>query len=144
MSQHRQRLCEPLRYTLTELEEQDWGPPTFDSWLVRSVHQLRNVPLKDLTAGDVRLLIGQKVGLPYLVPLAINVLTADPFIDGSLYAGDLLQGVIQIPRDFWHTHESLASEVALVARQALDSADIAEVGTALKTELQLFIETQTA
>ena len=81
---------DPLPYTLTELEEVDWGPASFDSWLVHSVHRLRNVPLRDLSPGDLRLLIGQRVGLRYLIPLALEVLSRDPFIDASYFPGDLL------------------------------------------------------
>src|SRR5687768_5937401 len=61
MSRHQKRLGDPLRYSLTQLEEVDWGPPDHPSSLVHAVHQLRNVPLKDMSMGDIRLLIGQSL-----------------------------------------------------------------------------------
>src|SRR5262245_5178085 len=77
--------------TLTELEGEDWGPPTYDSHLVTTVHRLRHVPLKRFCIEDLRIVIGQKIGLPWLVPLALNHLEKHPFAAGDYYRGDLLK-----------------------------------------------------
>ena len=144
MSQHRKRLRDPRQYTLTELEELDWGPPTFNSWLVQTAHRLRKVPLKDLGAGDLRLLIGQRIGLPYLVPVALDLLATDPLIEGSYDPGDLLNAIIGIPPDFWVTYSKMASHALAIARAALDAIDASEVEQDLKAELQHFIEVRNA
>ena len=136
MSQHRKRLRDPLRYTLTELEEDDWGPPTFDSSLVQSVHRLRHVPLKDLSAEDLRLMIGEQVGLRYLIPLALDILAVDPFTEGNYYSGDLLHAVIGLPREFWSTHTELASRAGTIARGALAEIDAVDAAAELRSELQ--------
>nr|WP_095876306.1 contact-dependent growth inhibition system immunity protein [Streptomyces sp. TLI_235] len=44
-------------------------------------------------AGGLRLLIGQGVGLPHLVPLALDLLERDPAAEGGLFPGDLLDAV---------------------------------------------------
>ena len=76
--------------TLDELEGVVWGPPTFDSSLVVTCHQLRTRPLSDFTAENLRIMLGQKISVPLLLPLAIELLRRDPFTAGNLYPGDLL------------------------------------------------------
>jgi len=60
------------RKTLTELDRQEWGPPTFHSHLVETVHALRHKPLEQFSIEDLRITIGQNIGLRYLVPLAVE------------------------------------------------------------------------
>lgn len=92
---------------LTQLENHDWGPPTYESHLVTECHRLRHVPLKDLGIEDLRLLIGQETGLLYLVPLALDHLSDNPWADGHMYAGDLLKAVVTVPPNFWHENPQL-------------------------------------
>ena len=75
--------------TLDELEGVVWGPPTFDSSLVVTCHQLRTRPLSDFTAENLRIMLGQKISVPLLLPLAIELLRRDPFTAENLYPGDL-------------------------------------------------------
>jgi len=90
-----------LEKTLEELDGQDWGEPNFDSYVVTNCHRLRRVPLKDFTAEDLRLMIGQQISLEYLVPLALDRLAENPLTEANFYPGDLLNSVVQIPLDFW-------------------------------------------
>ncbi|MEO7715494.1 MAG: contact-dependent growth inhibition system immunity protein [Capsulimonas sp.] len=83
-----------LSKTLQDLDGVDWGEPDYPSHLVTECHRLRTVPLKDFTAGNLRILIGQKFSLDYLVPLALMLLVNEPFVEGDYYEGDLL-GPIQ-------------------------------------------------
>ncbi|HUE73834.1 MAG TPA: contact-dependent growth inhibition system immunity protein [Pirellulaceae bacterium] len=138
MSRHQKRLRDPLRYSLTQLEEVNWGPPDHSSSLVQDVHRLRDVPLKDLSIGDIRLLIGQSVGLRYLVPVALDSLERDPLAEGTFYRGDLLVFVTKIPPSFWDTYANLKSRAREVAMNVLDSND-AEVSDHVKTSLQRFL-----
>ncbi|WP_370027602.1 contact-dependent growth inhibition system immunity protein [Planotetraspora sp. GP83] len=50
-------------------------------------HRLRTPgkPLADLTIEDLRLLIGQRIGLPCLVPIAVEWLDHDPMAEGDMY-----------------------------------------------------------
>lgn len=98
-----------LHRTLTSLENKDWGPPTDESHLVTECHRLRHVPLKDLSTEDLRLLIGQEIGLPFLVPLALEQLAENPWTEGHMYPGDLLKAVATIPADFWSEHPQSVS-----------------------------------
>ena len=56
--------------TLDELEGVAWGEPTFDSYLVTTCHRLRTKPVDEFSVEDLRIMIGQQIGLPHLVPLA--------------------------------------------------------------------------
>jgi hypothetical protein len=87
--------------SLQELEHDDWGEPTYDSHLVRTCHLLRRKPLIELTIEDLRLMIGQGIGLPYVVPMALDHLEADPLAEGDFYEGDLVTTVLKIDETFW-------------------------------------------
>ena len=80
--------------TLQELERSDWGEPTYGSYLVRTIHHIRRVPLIDWTPEDFRIAIGQKMSLPILLPLAFNLLENEPLVSGDFYDGDLLVNVL--------------------------------------------------
>ena len=40
--------------TLPQLEDDDWGEPTYPSYVVTNSHQLRDKPLREFTAEDLR------------------------------------------------------------------------------------------
>jgi hypothetical protein len=104
--------------TLDELEGVEWGPPTYDSSLVTNVHRLRRVPLKQYRLEDLRLMIGQQVGVNYLVPRALDLLEAHPLASGDFYPGDVLAAVARLPDGFWSTHRHLTPR----AIRAIDAA----------------------
>ena len=54
---------------------------------------MRRKPLRDLTDEELRLAISQKMGLRFLMPLAVERLEADPLVAGDMYEGALL-GVV--------------------------------------------------
>ncbi|HEU5092379.1 MAG TPA: contact-dependent growth inhibition system immunity protein, partial [Nitrospira sp.] len=64
-------------------------------------------PLKDFTVENLRVMIGQSIGLEFLIPLAIEVLEQNPFAEGDYYPGDLLSMVMQVEPNFWQTHQDL-------------------------------------
>lgn len=91
--------------TLESLEKKKWQLSAFDSFLVKRAHELRKKVLSDFTVEDLRLMIGQQIGLYYLVPLAIEVLTVNPFAEGDFYEGDLLQNLLKIDAGFWNNNK---------------------------------------
>ena len=106
--------------TLQEIEGRDWGEPNYPSHLVRESHRLRRVPIQDFTVEDLRLMIGQDIGTPYLVPLALEQLELNPFAEGDFYPGDLLLSVSRIPAEFWRRHPDLHQRASEVARRTLE------------------------
>jgi CDI immunity proteins len=86
--------------TLEQLEDEDWGEPEYDSNLVQTIHKLRRKPIGEFTIEDLRVMLGQKVGMEQFIPLALDRLEADPFASGDFYPGDLLGAVMAIPREY--------------------------------------------
>ncbi|MES1180970.1 MAG: contact-dependent growth inhibition system immunity protein [Verrucomicrobiota bacterium] len=106
--------------SLQELENEDWGEPDFDSYLVQECHRLSLVPLKDFTIENLRIMIGQNFNLNYLMPLAIEKLEQNPLVEGDYYAGDLLVNVLRADSKFWTKFPDLKSTVAKIADEALE------------------------
>jgi hypothetical protein len=50
-------------------------------------------------------MMGQSIGLEFLIPLAIEVLQENPFAEGDFYPVDLLSVVMQVGAGFWQTHQ---------------------------------------
>jgi hypothetical protein len=61
--------------------------------------------------GDVRLLLGQGIGVPYLAPIAIEALKKQPLIETEHYCGDLLANVLRISSRFYDEHEGYKNDV---------------------------------
>jgi hypothetical protein len=126
------------RKTLTELEGKDWGPPNFGSHLVTTIHRLRYKPLEEFTVEDLRITIGQNIALEWLLPMAIERLRDDPFVEGDYYRGDLLNAVLRIEPSFWSKHPDLRQTVSKIAqqtaacRQELDEVEVEALEQGLK------------
>jgi hypothetical protein len=84
----------PRDRSLEELEGERWPePPVGATRLVLTAHALRRRPLGELSVEELRLMISQGLGLRHLLPLAREILRADPMAAGDLYPGDLLAAV---------------------------------------------------
>ncbi|WP_429080691.1 contact-dependent growth inhibition system immunity protein [Brassicibacter mesophilus] len=53
----------------------------------------------------MRLMVGQELGLEYLIQLAIEVLEQNNLAERDFYAGDLLKSVLSINKDYWKIKE---------------------------------------
>ena len=91
--------------TIAELETGKGSDPEFDSFLVRRTHDLRKVPVGNFAIEDLRILIGQEIGLDYLIPLAIETLTENLWAEGDLFEGDLLKNVLTVKTEFWNNNK---------------------------------------
>jgi hypothetical protein len=110
----------PMRAkTLDELEGVAWGPPTYDSYLVTTCHRLRTKPIGEFDVEDLRIMIGQNIGLPYLLPLALDRLEGNLWAEGHMYPGDLLK--MTAAADFpWATRVELRDRLRVVVHRALE------------------------
>jgi hypothetical protein len=104
--------------TLEELEAKDGGEPDYPSYLVTTVHRLRRVPVKEFVIEDLRIMIGQQIGLQYLLPLALDRLEDDPFAEGDFYPGDLLMSVLGVSLAFWEQHPDLRQRMDAIIETA--------------------------
>jgi hypothetical protein len=101
---------------LDVLEGITWGEPTFPSHLVKTCHALRRKPIGEFSIEDLRIMIGQRIGLPFLMPLAVELLMKDPLAEGDFYAGDLLTNVLRVDPSFWSEHRALRDGLATALR----------------------------
>ena len=68
-------------------------------------------------------MIGQNIGLSYLVPLALEYLEKDPLAEGDFYPGDLLASVLRADARFWRDHPHLRQAVGVIVRRATPLPD---------------------
>ena len=112
--------------TLQDLEDSDWGDPASgETPLIQKCLTLRRKPIADFSIEDLRLAIGQKMGLTVLIPLAMQHLLRNPLSEGDFYPGDLLQSVLRVPFETWTETEALRvswAHLPSIARGFLDYA----------------------
>lgn len=106
-----------LNKSLEELENEIWGEPALNSSLALECHRLRKIPISKLSNENLRFLLGQKIGLNFLVPLTLSVLELDPFASGEMYKGDLLANVSSIAEDFWCKNPELNNRLVEIANE---------------------------
>ncbi len=106
--------------TLDELEGIVSGMPgPGDTSLVTKCLRLRKVPIGQFGAEDLRIMIGQREGLMFLVPLALQCLATDPLVEANYFPGDLLCVVLRAGHEFWQRHRTLqVSLEGMIARLA--------------------------
>jgi hypothetical protein len=110
--------------TLDDLDPPAWGtPPPHPTSLVARCHELRRTPVAEYDAEALRMLIGQQIALPVLVPRALAVLAENPLAEGDFYPGDLLSSVIAVDREYWAAHPAQRDAAVAIARRALVNAD---------------------
>ncbi|WP_406727767.1 contact-dependent growth inhibition system immunity protein [Streptomyces sp. GD-15H] len=81
---------------------------------------MRRRPIGELTVEDMRLLIGQDIGLPYLLPLALDVLRDNPMAEGDMYEGDLLSAVLTRNPAVWTESSELGRELRVIVSELTD------------------------
>ncbi|MFC7908797.1 contact-dependent growth inhibition system immunity protein [Streptomyces nigra] len=117
-----------------ELEGRRWSVPAGgETRLMATVRELRRKPIGGLTVEDMRLLIGQDVGLAYLLPLAMEVLRVTPLAEGDMYEGDLLAAVLTRSAEVWRDFPELRREVREIV------SELADVPPTLKREVEEFL-----
>ena len=95
-----------LNKTLAQLKIFSNNDLEYDSYLVRTLNQLSNKKLIAFTIEDLRIMIGQNIGLQLLIPIAIKELKKNLFAEGHFYPGDLLQSVLNVETEYWEKHPS--------------------------------------
>ncbi|MCF8254986.1 MAG: hypothetical protein K9H61_09645 [Bacteroidia bacterium] len=92
--------------TLENLEKKVWPTLSSDegSYLIKTCNSLRKKQLQDFTTEDLRIMIGQEIGLYFLMPLAIETLTDDLLAEGDI--GPLLKNVLETDTKFWDDNKN--------------------------------------
>ncbi|MFE0630559.1 contact-dependent growth inhibition system immunity protein [Streptomyces sp. NPDC058864] len=127
-----------LDRTLDELDPPRWDAPPADATRpVRKVHALRRVPLGELRPADLQTLLAQRVGLPYVLPLTVRLLVAEPLLDAWFYEGDLLLTAVAVPDAAWDALPGLAARLAAVVAD-LPEAAVADLPRGAAREIVRF------
>ncbi len=108
--------------SLEQLEQDVWPEPDFNSRLVTACHTLRKKRLCDFSVEDLRIMIGQGVGLEYLLPKAIDILENNPLSEGDFYEGDLLVAVAGSAEQAILYRQPFKDVLIEVCRSALNSS----------------------
>ena len=95
-----------INKSIEELENDYWGEPTFDSYIITTCHKARQKPIKSLSNEEIRCLIGQKIGLRFLLPIAVNILKNEPLIDITYFEGDLLLTLLRLDTSDWEDNQN--------------------------------------
>jgi hypothetical protein len=87
--------------SLENLEKNIWNEPEYSSYLTTTCHKLRKKQIKDFDVEDLRIMIGQNIGLFFLIPLGLEILKQNILAEGNFYEGDLLSSVLTSEVDYW-------------------------------------------
>jgi hypothetical protein len=91
--------------SLNQVMKLETAPPPYATQMVEQIEIACATPLKDLSVDQVRLLIGQQIGLEFIMPRALYELSKNPLVYASYYQGDLLNACLSVDREFWMQHE---------------------------------------
>ena len=107
--------------SIENLENQNFGNPgEAPTNIVKRCLELCKVPLDKFTIEDLRLMIGQGFSLRHLIPLAIEHLKTDIFVEGDLFPGDLLKNVLAVDTKFWNGNKQLWREITELIKNRRD------------------------
>jgi hypothetical protein len=98
--------------SICQIEGWDWKGEIItiedDGMTAYRWYKLTQEPIKNLSHADISFLITQEIGLPYLVPVALDILKTDFFIETEYYKGDLVMALLKISDDnkydYWPNH----------------------------------------
>jgi hypothetical protein len=122
--------------TLEILEGREWAEAGFHSSLVSTCHRLWTKPVSKFTVEELRIMIGQGMGLPHLVPRALGLLERDPLAEGDCYPGDLLLSVMSAEA-FLASHSDWLERLVDVA--GIAASRLGEEDVDLRTEIVGFV-----
>lgn len=72
-----------------------------DSYVIRTSLEAVKKPLSRLSNEEIRLLIGQKIGLKHLIPMAVETIYEEPLIEVGYFEGDLLLQLLRLSESDW-------------------------------------------
>ena len=110
----------------------------FPTPLVEKCYNYRRIPVKNLSIEQVRLLLGQSIGVRFLLPKALEFLQNDILSEGDFYPGDLLSSVLRLEEINWEGNDQLKSEFKeLVKRKFIEIKDTGDRKLLRETEIFL-------
>lgn len=110
--------------SLETLENNKWpDEKEYVSGLIKRCHEYRKIPVGQLNTGQLRTLIGQQIGLKYLIPVAIDLLENDILVEGDFYPGDLLEAVLKADLKFWNQNKNHRAQILELVEKNIDKIE---------------------
>ena len=107
--------------SIENLERNNWGEvPLDESSIIQRLYRLRKVPLADFSTDDIRFMIIQETGLPFLLTLAIELLRNNLYAEGNYYEGDVLAAILKIKPVNWKGNKELWSDIENLIKDRLN------------------------
>ncbi|MEZ5946665.1 MAG: contact-dependent growth inhibition system immunity protein [Hyphomonas sp.] len=104
--------------TLEQLSGERWPDPEPDATpLVKKCARYVRADLDSISDEGIRLLVGQRIYLKHLLPVALERLDQNPWLSGDFYQGDLLKAVVGSSND--KDADNFRIQIKDVARKAL-------------------------
>lgn len=125
--------------TLEQLENHVWLEPKDSTSLIDTCHRLRRIPIDLLSAGDLRLLLGQRIGVRFLIPRAIELLGEDPLLEATYFPGDLLTAVLRAGEKQFRGFPGIREQLVSIASRAKLLLSSSSDETCLHHELLLLL-----
>ncbi len=93
--------------SIEQLEKDIWkNPSEFPTDLIEKCYHYRKISIAELTNEQIRLLISQKIGIEYLIGIALEKLKQNILTECDFYEGDLLVAVSNLPTEFWNENKT--------------------------------------
>ena len=121
-----------INKSIEELENDYWGDPALDSYVITTCHKARQKPIRSLSNEEIRCLIGQKTGIKYLLPIAVGIVKKEPFIDITLFEGDLLLQLLRLYINDW---KYIPNELQIFITIIFDNRSQIEISEDIPSEL---------
>lgn len=106
------------RKSLLQLKREKFKDMAWDFHRFPAGYSLRHVPLENLTATDIWILIRQSIGLDYLIVLALEHLEQNPLMKTKHAEGDLLSAVLCADALVWKRNPQYRQRVTKVWSKA--------------------------
>ncbi|MDQ1087527.1 contact-dependent growth inhibition system immunity protein [Siphonobacter sp. SORGH_AS_1065] len=111
-----------LEKSINELESSEpFHSTEFESSLIATCYKLRDKKLQSYSTEDLRVMIGQNIGLTWLIPLALDKLQVDILAEGDFYEGDLLVSVLKTSPSYWRNHSLELATFTTLLEKSLTS-----------------------
>jgi len=113
--------------TLEELEEDYWPAlPSYPTGLVKTVFELCKKSLSAMDSNDLRMLITQSVGLKYIIPKAISILSQNILEEALYYPGDLLLAVLNTGNKYWQENFDAKNKFYSILQNSISNIKISD------------------
>lgn len=106
--------------SIEKLENDYWEDLAYDSYVVQTCQKARRKPISQLSEEEIRLLIGQKIGLKYLLPIALSIVKENPFVEITFFEGDLLVQLLRLSYSDWKDNREELESLKIIVKGNLE------------------------